>query len=644
MFKNNAALLALKAQMQAPDGRQPMGNAPVLHASAKITGRVEFLPSGVFLFTEQGERFSVALADCGKCLPGDVAQASLTPGESEVALQRLLETSHTHVIGTVRFSGDHRFINAEDRRIKQGFFIPHSGRGDEKDGDIVYAKINRHPFETGKGQAVVERVIAEASDKSAIWKLALFRMGVDRSYPEFQAKSLDPAKRADLTHLPFVTIDGESTRDMDDALFAQVRAEGGWDVFIAIADPDAYLEQGSALDLQARHRASTSYLPGMTTPMLPPELSEDSVSLMANKDRPVLIAKLVVGERGCLLSQDFELAMIRSRLRLSYQAVNDYLSGEFDLNAPREVKESLRSLYWFSKARQSWRKECALLQDRDDADYRLDVSDYQVNRIVRDPRNDAHKLVEEAMIAGNIAFAHYADEHGIQVLSRTQAGFHPKALDAVNVIAQLYGLDEFSEGESNFGKTLQLLKAVDNSGDIAHQLRIRSTFLGSMYSTDQGYHASLGLERYATFTSPIRKYSDLINHRQLKAFLLEMPLQPIDPAEVDLLNERSKSCVQGEREVARKLYARHYSFLAGEPVEGVVIGIRNRYLDVLVNGAKVSAQVRFDAPVMPRFDNDSAQLSLLVDGVERIRLGDTVKVALDVRDLERGDLKGRVHI
>lgn len=642
MFKNNAALMALKAQMQVDTGQPPADLQPKEDERNVILGRVEFFANGAFLFTDEGVRFPVQQADCTRCLPGDLVEAVLTPSGVELALVRLVEAKSPTYIGTVRYRGEHRFIQAEDRRIKQNFFIPHSGRGDELDGDIVLAKVTRHPFESGKSAAVVEHLIAHGDDKAAIWKLALFRMQVDREYPAFEAKA-DTAPRSDLTKIPFVTIDGESSRDLDDALYAKAREGGGWDVWVAIADPDTYLMAGSDLDRCAFHRGATSYLPGMITPMLPHELSEDAVSLNVNQDRPVLVAKLVVGEHGDIVSQHFELATIRSQSKLSYLAVNDYLSGETDMNKARAIKESLRCLYWFSKARQKWRQSCALVHQGEDADYRLDVSDHQVNKIVKEVRNDAHKLVEEAMVAANIAFAQFADQHGIQVLSRVQQGFHPKALEAVNHIAEQYGLPPFSEEDHGFDQTFALLKAIQDGGDVAHQLRIRSAFQPSVYAVG-GFHASLGLKRYATFTSPIRKYADLINHRQMKAYLLGEPVKEIGVEVIATLNDRNKACVQGEREVIRKLYARHFTFLAGQPLEGVVIGIRKAYLDVLVFGAKVSVQVRFDnLEGFQAVDNDPAQLSLILNGKEFVRLGDSIKFEFDLRSAEYGELKGRIQ-
>ncbi|MBD8088702.1 RNB domain-containing ribonuclease [Pseudomonas fluorescens] len=642
MFKNNAALLALRAQLQVSPDEGAAESVSQYCDNKLISGRVEFFSSGAFMFTETGERYAVQQADSSRCFPGDLVEAKTIASGQEVQLIRLIEAKSDVYIGTVRFRGEHRFIQAEDRRIKQNFFIPHSARADEQDGDIVQARVTRHPFENGKSAAVVDQLIAHADDKAAIWKLALFRMQVGREYPAFECKA-DSITRVDLTHLPFVTIDGESSRDLDDALYSTAREGGGWDVWVAIADPDAYLIAGSDLDQQACHRASTSYLPGMVTPMLPHDLSEDKVSLNVNQVRPVLVARLAVGEHGDIISQHFELANIRSQSKLSYAAVNEYLSGELDMNKSRAIKESLRCLYWFSKARQKWRLSCSLVHQGEDADYRLEVSDFQVTRIVKDSRNDAHKLVEEAMVAANIAFAQFSDQHGIEVLSRVQMGFHPKSLEAVNHIAEQYGLPAFEADDLGFDKAFTLLKRIQDGGNIAHQLRIRMAFQASVYAVG-GYHASLGLKRYATFTSPIRKYADLINHRQMKSFLLGHPAQVLDTDMIETLNERNKACVQGEREVIRKLYARHYSFIAGEPVEGIVIGLRNQYLDVLVNGAKVSTQVRFDAMEgFPTVENDPAQLSLILNGRKFVSLGDTVKFEFDLRSLESGDLKGRIQ-
>jgi exoribonuclease-2 len=644
MFKNNAALLALRQTLidQAPPVVVP---PPAL----VVEGRVTAHPKGFgFLRVDASTSYFITPNQMKHCLPGDLVRAKVIEegeGKSNAEIEAILEQGMTQLLGTVRFKGENYFIVPENKVIKSWFFIPHSMRGDQKDGDVVKATMTQHPFKSGKAQARISQTIGHESDKDIIWQVALARNEIaprtgKSANDESTDYIADDEVVEDLRYLPFVTIDGESTQDMDDAVYAEKHPDKGWWLWKAIADVDSHLVPGSPVDRDALARGVTTYLPGMVVPMLPHSLSEREMSLVKGQIRNVLCAKMHIGRDGSLIESTFFPAIIVSRSKLTYQAVNEYVTGEFDLRDDEDVKASIQNLYWLSKARQVWRR-CHALVAEDGRDYRLSVSDYELNSIISEERNDAHKLIEECAVVANVAYAQEMIRRGVPFISRRQSGFGEDSFDKIKAIAKVLDVECPDAENPTFEQVYNLLSAVNQCDQEPLKLSMRSVMQRSEYSQHLGYHASLGLPEYATWTSPIRKFSDLINHRQMKAVLRGQPPLVIDDELVDAINKRTKAASRAEREVVKNLYCRHLSFRSAETFQAKVVSLRPKSVDVEIQGLGVRAKV----PGMAFSTRDDVVTlndvgtELSVNNHVMLTLGQMVTVVFDLKKLEEQELE-----
>lgn len=649
MFKGNAALLALKQSMIEQNGLQSAQAAEAL----VVQGVISAHPKGFgFLRVDATSSYFVAPPQMKRCLPGDVVRARIVEeklGKSSAIIEEVVEQGLSEFIGTVRFAGENVFIEPESRSLKAWFFVPHSMRNGLVDGQVVKGGVTQHPFKTGRSQGQVAFSIGHETDKDIIWKLALARQGIVAQQASLETIAAsqrgDEVAVRDLTHMAWVTIDGDSSLDLDDAVFAEKHPEEGWWLWVAIADVDSSLLPGSAVDVEAQRRAATAYLPGMVVPMLPHLLSEDALSLLKGVTRAAVCAKLHIARDGNLLSSEFFQAKISSSAKLTYQAVSDYVSGQSDLREDPEIKTSVGNLYWMSKALNNWRSSHALIAP-ESTDYRLIVVDYQLSNISSEERNEAMKVIEECMVVANRAYAQFMLENQAPFICRRQDGFTDESLSKITAIARHLGLNVAEECWAAPEQISAVLRAVNESERMDLLLATRSALTPSVYDSEAGHHASLGLPIYGTWTSPIRKYSDLVNHRQLKAVLQGKMPEAIAPEVLELVNLGSRGSDKAAREVASRLYAKHLSFRAAEAFEGTVVGIRPSGLSVEVKGlgARVSVHRRtFTEPTDSVSLNDMGT-QLLINEAVLAELGKPVQLVFDPKDLEAGQLDAQLKV
>ncbi len=625
-LKNNPLLAQLKASMDS-NKRRVVGE---VLATRKNFG---------FLRDDEGNRHFIAPPVMERLLPGDRVQAYLeTDGDRESAVvEKVLSSALSELYGVVRVRNDAYWVQPEDAQLRSWMKL---GKTPElNDGDWVKASLVEHPFASGKAKAKVVNLLAKGSDKSLPWKLAMDRHGI---LPEPDYKPMEavmPSGFVDLSDLPFVTIDGESTMDVDDALFAQ-RQEDGFTLWIAIADPSSWIEPDSELDKEAQRRLVTTYLPGETHPMLPRELSEKAVSLLENVPRTALVCQCFVDLAGDVSQVNFQMATISSKAKLSYTQVNDYLSGHCNLQRPAEVCKAVADLSACAELLREVRKNDAVLGDFSD-DIRFLVQGYDLNGFKRETRNQAHFLVEECMIVGNRAFAAYAHAHGLPCIYRVQSGYSGEEAAEICEILKHWGLIEQDVELSDLSTFVRLAQLLSLPEYFIPSVLLRSYMEKGQYSLSPSAHMGLGFSLYATFTSPIRKYADLVNHRIMKAHLRNEPL-PMPTAElVGKIDSQSALANRAAREVQKRLYARHYQWMNCEAHEG-------RILQISKAGIRVEASDTGAYVFLPMKDvvGDAAtelhafNSELWVNGMLTHRIGDTVRFGVTRIDPITANLDG----
>ncbi|EJX7570895.1 exoribonuclease II [Vibrio cholerae] len=648
MFQDNPLLAQLKQKIQETLPKKE----GIIKASDKGFG---------FLEVDSKTSYFVPPPYMKKCMHGDKVVAFIrTENEREVAEpSELIEQSLTRFIGRVKLFKGKLNVAPDHPQLKKLSLKAKTKKGlneaDFQEGDWVVAHLVRHPLKGDDGFFVqISHKITDANDKIAPWWVTLAENDLPNSEPagidDWQLKDDADLVREDLTALPFVTIDGESTKDMDDALYAQQLPNGDFALTIAIADPTAYITPEDEMDKVARERGFTIYLPGRNIPMLPRDLADELCSLMENQVRPALCCSVTIRKDG-VIGDDirFFAANIKSHARLVYDHVSDWLeTGSSEQWQPsEEIAQVVRDLYAFSQARANWRETHAVVFP-DRPDYRFELSaDNDVVAIHADMRRTANRLVEESMITANIcAGKTLKTTFGFGVFN-THAGFKAeKMADVVELMAV--------NGAPN--ADAETLATVEGFAALRRWLATQETsYLDNRIRKYQSYseignqplpHFAMGLDVYATWTSPIRKYGDMINHRLLKAHILgKAPVQTPDETVGEELALHRKHHKIAERNVADWLYART---LADEPAKETRFqaeifdinrpGMRVRLLE---NGAMAFIPGALILDNKERIECNGEDGTVLIDKEVVYKLGDVLEIVLTEVNQENRSLVGK---
>jgi exoribonuclease-2 len=556
MFQNNPLLSQLKEQMQE--------NIPKRQGIVKATER-----GYGFLETDKGKRFFIPPSDMKKVLHGDRINAFIRDnGEKSTAEPNQLKKTGTDTFVARLAIKQQRVSILPNNPLLKGFFKVKGGQSltalGYKDGDWVKVKLLNHALEGNGFLTQVIEKIADANDAFAYRQVTVATHNLPDKAPEFDHawEILDlELPRNDLTHLPFFTIDGAHTQDMDDALYIE-KNNKGWKLTIAISDPSAYVPEDSAIDIEAKKRAFTLYLPNFNVPMLPRDLSDSLCSLKAGEKRATICCSMQINQDGELDDEpEFFAAWIKSHYRLNYTDVSNYLENEEitpDTWQPApELAEQLQTLNEATLKRLQWRSENNVVF-KSQPDYTMKLNNRgEVYEILCEPRRSANRLVEESMIAANICAGDYLAKHKQQGVFNTHSGIASDNLQkAVSLLAE-YGIESDADSLATlagYTKMRQQTGALHNAY-LDHRLRKLLSYADTKSSPEA--HFTVGVAHYATWTSPIRKYGDLINHRLIKSILLNKNSSDVDPDIGILLNEARKSQRLAERDVNNLLYSQY---------------------------------------------------------------------------------------
>ena len=462
---------------------------------------------------------------------GDRVLVSLKQTDADVyearAIRRL-ESRAQRVVGLFEKGRDgFGRLTPTDKRIKTEFQVHPRDIGTARSGDIVIVEAEpARRLGTPKAR-VVER-IGRADEPRSISLISIAEHQIPFQFSPAaltQAKEAGPAtpgKRTDLRQVPLVTIDGDDARDFDDAVFAEPdtdeKNQGGWRLLVAIADVAHYVRTGDALDKTARERGNSAYFPDRVVPMLPEELSNGWCSLKPNEDRPCMAVEIVIDAKGNKLRHRFLRGLMRSQARLTYEQVQEAQDGRpNDFTRPL-VKPILQPLYGAFRALLKAREARGTL-DLDIPERRVFLGeDGHIERIVPRSRLDSHRLIEEFMIAANVAAAEALEKRRQPCMYRVHDQPDPVRVEALRQFIEGLGF-KLARGQvirpKHFTRLLEQAKGTPYAAMI-HTLTLRSQ-MPAVYSPENLGHFGLALQRYAHFTSPIRRYSDLLVHRALIA-------------------------------------------------------------------------------------------------------------------------------
>lgn len=468
-------------------------------------------------------------------------------------------------LATVDIRGRSASVQSADRRLNLHCTVAPADLNGAKQGSWVIARILTYPEPGGSGIARVERLLDPERPVTLATEAAIAKLSLPREFPpaavrdaEAHGRAIDQqeaARRVDLRGLPLVTIDGEDAKDFDDAVYAEP-AQDGYRLIVAIADVSHYVREGTALDEEARTRGTSVYFPGRVVPMLPPVLSDELCSLQPDVDRLCLVADMHVSRSGALGNAKFYPAVMRSQARLTYgQAFAALFEGRPEARAKLgPLYEKLLPLVDVYRALLKARhRRGALDFDAPEPKFRFNDAE-QITAIDLPLRNDAHKLIEECMVLANVATARELGSRSRPTLYRVHAQPDERKLEILVTTLRALGIGVELPAEIT---TRDLQKIAPRITDPAARPFIETLIVRSMmqaqYQPENVGHFGLALKHYAHFTSPIRRYPDLIVHRTIKAMLSakDPAGRNYEPAELEMLGVKLTDCEKRADEADR---------------------------------------------------------------------------------------------
>jgi ribonuclease R len=592
-----------------------------------------------------------------KVLHGDRVLASIVGvdhrGRKQGAIVEVLERRASRLVGRVVTENGIVVVAPDDRRLHQDVLIPPGKQRDARAGQIVVAEITQPPTAQRGPIGEIVSVLGERLVPSLIVEMAVASHGLPHEWPdetlreaaqvEPQVARVEIAGRVDLRKLPLVTIDGEDARDFDDAVFAEPTQEG-FRLVVAIADVSHYVRPGTALDDEAVKRATSVYFPGFVVPMLPETLSNGICSLNPKVERLCMVCDMVVGHDGEVVRSKFYAAVMRSHARLTYTRVWQAL-GEKNVDARAELADvlphldHLHQLYRIlAKARQ---RRGAIDFDSREVKFRLDKAG-DVVQLGAEPRNDAHKLIEECMIAANVEAAKFLDPRKIPALYRDHAPPPESKYEDLLEFLREFHLKLPPAAQVQPKDFSSLLKKIRDRVDagLIQSVLLRSQSL-AVYSAQNSGHFGLALDAYAHFTSPIRRYPDLLVHRAIRYALTKgkpseytySPGEMVNLATHCSQNERRAD--EAERDVDERYKCAWMEKHVGSEFDGVVSGVTSFGLFVELSESQVSGLVHITQLPNDYYHFDPVRH--LLTGERRglkFRLGDAVRVQVLRASLE----------
>ncbi len=571
-------------------------------------------------------------------------------GRPEGRIVRVLERGRTSIVGVFRPLRTGRIVIPQEQRLLGTFGVARRGDGGAHDGDMVVADVTRYPGRTTDAEVRVVLVLGPATDPRVETDAVIYAHGLPLDFPpevSSAARRLPPivapqdsSRRLDLREVPLVTIDGENARDFDDAIFVEPLGTG-FCVTVAISDVSHYVAEGGPLDLEARARGTSVYFPDRVVPMLPEELSAGICSLKPGEDRLVKAVRLEYESRGRLLGATFPDAVMRSHARLTYTRVKQALverdpEVRRDLGPLLEPLERAEALTRLLAARR--RERGAIDFDLPEAEILFDLRG-RPEQIIRADRSVANQIVEEFMLAANEAVARELARRRISVPYRVHDA--PPA-DAIKTLAHFlegFGIRLALDQGAVSPKAIQgvLEKAAGRPEErLIHTVVLR-TMQQARYAAESAPHFGLAIEPYTHFTSPIRRYPDLVVQRLLDMALRGGVRVPPDLAEIEAhASRRERVAMEAEREIvqlkkiqlmADKVGTEHEGFVSGVAPFGLFVELRELFVDGLVHVSTLTDD---------HYEHVEAQHLLRGRRSRRaFRLGDTVRVRVEGVSIER---------
>ena len=575
-------------------------------------------------------------------------------GRREGALVEVIERGVGRVVGRLRRESGVTFVRPHNSRIHHDVLVPPDASSDARDGDYVVARITEPPTRRHPPIGVVEEVLGSRMLPGMEIDVAIRTYELPVAWSEdvlseaaalpARVRGVDREGREDLRRLEFVTIDGEDARDFDDAVHCE-RTAGGWRVAVAIADVSAYVLPGTALDEEARVRGNSVYFPDRVIPMLPESISNGLCSLRPHEDRLCLGCELIVTASGRVHRSRFFEGVIRSRARLTYTEVSGVLErGDAEMRG--RLAESVPMLELLAEAYSALRRardERGAI-DFDMTETRIVLgADARVERLEPAERNVAHRIIEECMVAANVAAARLLERHRLPALFRIHEGPSPEKVEELRVFLDEFGL---KLGGGDAPEPRHFAAVIERAASRPDAQLIQTVMLRSLsqasYAPGNAGHFGLAHRAYVHFTSPIRRYPDVVAHRAIRHALRRGRPGDFQPAPGSSLAAVGDHCSMTERRaddatrdavawlkcefMLEKLGEEFDATITGVAAFGVFVTLDDMFVEGLVHVSALGSDYFHFDPVRHRLGGERSRRSF--------RLGDRIRVRVASVDLD----------
>jgi ribonuclease R len=623
-----------------------------------IVGRIKAHPEGygfVIPEAEGEEDLFISPRNLKDAMHGDRVVArieSIRRKGKEGSVIRILERKTRKVVGKFMRAKNYAYILPEDERILQEVFIPEGETKRARPNQIVVAEITQYPVERTRPVGKVTHILGYPDDPEIEPQIIIHKYDLPDRFTSAALKealgfppvpsSQECRDRVDLRGIPTFTIDGENAKDFDDAVSVERGRNGGVKLYVSISDVSHYVGEETALDNEAYLRGTSVYFPDRAIPMFPPELSNEICCLHPNVDRLTLTAELAYDGNGQRREVRFYPSVIRSNERLTYTWVRKIL---VDRNPEWREKFSplLPSLDLMADLCQELRRRRiargALDFDLPEPEVILNLQG-ETEDIIRAERSLAHQVIEEFMIAANEAVADFIVEKGLPLLFRIHEPPKQEATDEFRRFISLLGYKMRKEPNPSSKEFQNVLSEVRGRPEerVVNEILLRS-MKWAKYSSKNLGHFGLASEAYTHFTSPIRRYPDLIVHRLLKRVVAGGEINVSEEVlgkKADHLSNRERVAMEAEREILDRYRVRFMRDKIGEEFEGVISGVTAFGFFVELRDIFVEGLVRVTSLHDDYYQYHEKKYCLVGERTHKtFRIGDEVRVRVDRVDVER---------
>ena len=599
-----------------------------------------------------GEDLFLGPKEMAQVMHGDRAMVRMAgldrKGRPEGKIVEVLERRTQKLVGRVMHTSGVTIVAAEDKRINQDILIPYHLDKDAKPGQVVMVELIEQPSSHAQPMGKITEILGNYADSGMEIEIALRKHNLPHEFSpavialaEAYPKTVQPKDyqgRIDLRELPLITIDGETARDFDDAVFAEKQGKG-WRLVVAIADVSFYVKPQDALDKEAFDRGNSVYFPRRVIPMLPEALSNGLCSLNPDVERLCMICDMQIDGLGNVKQYKFYPSVMRSKARMTYTKVADILQNPQGELAQEYawLKPQLDDLYSLFQLLFAQRQKRGAIEFETSETVMEFNEQGKIERIVPSTRNEAHKIIEECMLAANVCAADFLEKNEHPALYRIHEGPTPEKLALLREFMAEFGFGVGGGDQphaKDYGKLLAQIRQRPDA-ELLQTVLLRS-MQQAVYSPDNVGHFGLAYEAYAHFTSPIRRYPDLLIHRAIKAVLKGEKYKAGDWQQLgEHCSMTERRADDATRDVTNWLKCFYMQDKIGEIFEGTVAGVTNFGLFVALDGVYVEGLLHVTELGNDYFHFDKARHEMVGERTNsRYRLGDRLTVKVARVDLE----------